>query len=325
MTPKLIFIFSLPRSGSTWLQRIISTHPDIATTSEPWLLLPLLSPIKDKFGIQPYEHELCLIGISEALSKENNINEWKKCYLEGVRLMAYKIYSDLSCQHKFFLDKTPRYSLICEEIIETFPDAKFIFLWRHPFSIILSIYKTWSNNNWTFPNYYIDLYEGFSNMINVSQRYKDKVLNMQYEKLATHPEQSITELLSYLGLEYNVTALINNGLNKRVQGRMGDPNQYRSDGGVANHDWQKAGIEFCTSKFRRVWLINYLNFIGRERLDSIGYDITKSKQLITHMKIKNLGLHEYYQELLFKTKRAIFLKLYANTYKTKSPFLCTMK
>lgn len=38
----LIFIVSQPRSGSTLLQRILSAHSQICTTSEPWLALPLL-------------------------------------------------------------------------------------------------------------------------------------------------------------------------------------------------------------------------------------------------------------------------------------------
>ena len=37
-----IFIFSLPRAGSTLLQRVLMGHPEIASIAEPWLLLPLM-------------------------------------------------------------------------------------------------------------------------------------------------------------------------------------------------------------------------------------------------------------------------------------------
>ena len=39
----LVFIFSLPRSGSTLLQRLLATHPAVATTAEScksWLSTP---------------------------------------------------------------------------------------------------------------------------------------------------------------------------------------------------------------------------------------------------------------------------------------------
>ena len=44
-----VFLFSLPRSGSTLLQRMLSCHPDIATHSELWFLLPHLDAIENKY------------------------------------------------------------------------------------------------------------------------------------------------------------------------------------------------------------------------------------------------------------------------------------
>ncbi|MFW6066259.1 MAG: sulfotransferase, partial [Planctomycetota bacterium] len=37
-----LILFSLPRSGSTLLQRMLSLHGRIASTAEPWLLIPQL-------------------------------------------------------------------------------------------------------------------------------------------------------------------------------------------------------------------------------------------------------------------------------------------
>ena len=47
MSIRPIFIFSAPRSGSTLLQRVLAAHTQVATASEPWILLPLLSPLYD--------------------------------------------------------------------------------------------------------------------------------------------------------------------------------------------------------------------------------------------------------------------------------------
>ena len=43
---KLIFIISQPRSGSTLLQSLLSNNDFVATTSEPWILIPFLSFLK---------------------------------------------------------------------------------------------------------------------------------------------------------------------------------------------------------------------------------------------------------------------------------------
>ncbi|MBT8101022.1 MAG: sulfotransferase, partial [Gammaproteobacteria bacterium] len=39
-----VFLLSLPRSGSTLLQRMLMTHPAISSVPEPWLLLPIFYP-----------------------------------------------------------------------------------------------------------------------------------------------------------------------------------------------------------------------------------------------------------------------------------------
>ncbi|WP_189477523.1 sulfotransferase [Halioglobus pacificus] len=36
---ELIFLISQPRSGSTLTQRLIATHEEVFTRSEPWLML----------------------------------------------------------------------------------------------------------------------------------------------------------------------------------------------------------------------------------------------------------------------------------------------
>ena len=37
-----LFLLSLPRAGSTVVQRVLAAHEGIATASEPWVLLPQL-------------------------------------------------------------------------------------------------------------------------------------------------------------------------------------------------------------------------------------------------------------------------------------------
>ena len=51
-----VFLFSLPRSGSTLVQRLIAGHPQVATTSEPWILLPLLYTVRRPGAYTEYGH-----------------------------------------------------------------------------------------------------------------------------------------------------------------------------------------------------------------------------------------------------------------------------
>ncbi len=311
MKPEPIFIFSLPRSGSTWLQRIISSHPDVATITEPWFLLPALSATKNHFSFQVYDHQLCLMGIESALLSNGHQSKWRSRYFAGVAAMAENIYSNFSGDCRLFLDKTPRYSLICEEIIQTFPDAKFIFLWRHPFSIVSSIHKTWANESWVMPKYEVDLYDGLLNLITVSQKYTGKIFVLQYEELYDQPIESVKKLFSYLGLDYRDN-ILEDARRHIIHGDMGDPNQHNERAILAGSDWTNAAISFSKNKFYKFWLKKYLIYIGPERMQRMGYDFHQSLSVLDGIKPNSFGVFDYLNDTSFELRRYLIYRLAIN-------------
>ena len=60
-----VFLFSLPRSGSTLVQRLIAGHPEVATTSEPWVLLPLLYTMRRPGAFTEYGHRTAVRAIDD--------------------------------------------------------------------------------------------------------------------------------------------------------------------------------------------------------------------------------------------------------------------
>jgi hypothetical protein len=61
----LVFIISLPRSGSTLLQRILATRADFVTLSESWLLLPQIGLLFDEGIYAEYNQKLAITAITE--------------------------------------------------------------------------------------------------------------------------------------------------------------------------------------------------------------------------------------------------------------------
>jgi len=125
---QMVFVFSLPRSGSTLLQRALMSHPEIHSTSEPWVLLPLayMLPNKEEI-IAPYNHSHAQTALSELIQKLPNK---EADYHEAVAKFVENIYAQLSPEGtSYFLDKTPRYYLIIPLIAKLFPDAKFMQAW----------------------------------------------------------------------------------------------------------------------------------------------------------------------------------------------------
>jgi hypothetical protein len=136
-----IFIFSVSRSGSTLVQRVIAAHNDVATVSEPWILLPYLYTLRSRGVTAEYEHELMVTAI-EDFCRELPAEE--EDYRAELRNFVLRLYEKAAGREaRYFLDKSPPYCLIAEEIMRLFPSGKFVFLWRNPLSIIASIIETW--------------------------------------------------------------------------------------------------------------------------------------------------------------------------------------
>ncbi len=63
----LIFIISLPRSGSTLLQRVLGGHDDVVTSSEPWIMLHPVYGRRDKGISTEYSADWAALGVNEFL------------------------------------------------------------------------------------------------------------------------------------------------------------------------------------------------------------------------------------------------------------------
>ena len=107
---ELLFLFSLPRSGSTVLQRLLAAHTKISTVSEPWLLLPFSYALKSNGLFSEYDHGTCYKAISDFVQHLPN-KEYD--YNQALSDFVYTLYKKTGDpEASYFLDKTPQLSLI---------------------------------------------------------------------------------------------------------------------------------------------------------------------------------------------------------------------
>lgn len=199
MTP--IFILSLLRAGSTLLQRMLMGHAAIASTSEPWVLLPMayMLPNEDGEIVGRYDHRLAQRAIADLVAclpgKEAD-------YWRATREFTSSIYSALSGEGgRYFLDKTPRYYLILKPIEQMFPDARFIFLFRNPLAVAASLVKSFGEGRLGSPyESHIDLTEGPVRLVAGYRGLRNRSLKISYEELIRAPEQTLDQVHDYLNL-----------------------------------------------------------------------------------------------------------------------------
>ncbi len=265
-----IFIFSLPRSGSTLTQRILGAHAGVATTSEPWILLPLLNPLRqDKAGLDSWQQ-----SIGAAVKDfADDLPRGRRDYLNSVREMALSVYAKAaSGGDRYFIDKTPGYFAILDEIVETFPDAKFVFLWRNPVSALASIVTLLCDDRWDTYSFRGTLFTEVEQLVEGWQRHRARSCAVRFEDLLDGTAEW-ERLARYLDLEFEPEAL-ERFSSVELTGRYGDPTGTKRYQSISDEPLDKWRATVRTP-LRRWWCKRYLHWIGEERLGIMGYDLSE--------------------------------------------------
>jgi len=284
-----IFIISLPRSGSTFLQRMIASHPAVSTVSEPWLLLPLILSFRDDYVYSSIQQKFIVQAFNDFIQ---NIPEGKEAYYNAVRDFAIQLYAKAADSNSiFFIDKTPRYHLIAEEIIHMFPNSPIILLWRNPLSIVSSCINTWGKGRWNIHRYRIDLFHGLANLIKFYKNHKDRIFSIRYEDLVDSPDEHLKSIFKYISLspdEVDCEDYKKIMLSGKLGDKSTDLNMDFSD--PINLDkWQNT----LSSPLRRIWSKRYLSWLGKDDLSEIGYDYDN---ILSELKSSNISFKKIFSD-----------------------------
>jgi len=229
---KRLFLISLPRSGSTLTQAILSSAPEIATTPEPWTQL-IISSFSQSQGIKAdYNWSWALRALEGCRGEQDTLLEdFKNGLIEREDAFAQR---ELACQGAtIFLDKTPRYYYILDELKSRYPDAHFLILDRDLVSVCMSIYRTWvmDKSKKNILNYMDDLLVGPELIKNFAKTNADSpnVMSISYEKILESPDEHFREIFAWLKISWDKKYL-DFSKNDKFRGAFGD--QTRVNEGV---------------------------------------------------------------------------------------------
>ncbi|PXA03115.1 hypothetical protein DDZ13_13690 [Coraliomargarita sinensis] len=266
-----VFIFSTPRSGSTLLQRVLLATQQCATLGEPSLLLRFLGDHRTVQRYASYRENNLSVSLHDMQKKWSGFDS---CYQNGVRRMMLDIYSNLSEGKAFFIDKTPRYTLIAEEIHKVFPDAKFIVLWRHPLAIASSIHHTFYKEHWRFDDFIIDLTTGMDRLHQFEVQHEASICSLKYEDLVSTPEAVLDKLGDYLGLP-ELSAVGNQILPKDTGGNLGDPSGTHKYATISK-DSRDKWMAHYSNWYRQSWAKTYFEHPRAKWLGELGYTLPEN-------------------------------------------------
>ena len=187
------FLVGFPRSGTTLLEQILDSHPDVETLEERDCLadavedfiltsdgLDLLASIEEE-GLRPYRESY-----------------WKAAALHGI-----------SRKRGVFVDKLPLNSVLLCLIAKLFPDAMIVFAVRDPRDVVLSCFRR--RFSMTPQMYELLTLEGaanyYSSVMTLSKIYKDKLAlpthTLRYEDMIENFDAEVHRLLDFLDLDWH--------------------------------------------------------------------------------------------------------------------------
>ncbi len=306
---KPIFLLSLPRSGSTFVQRVLAAHDGIATAAEPWLLLPHAYGLREQGMAAEYTQPLAARAIREFVDQ---LPGGEPEYWASLRRFALDLYEKAGGETAtYFLDKTPRYHFILPELFQMFPDAKVIFLWRNPLAVVSSIVGTWTKGKWNVDRWQGDL-RGVAALVEAQEAHADRTLSVNYETLVSEPERTWPTVFEYLELPFD-PSILTTFSDVRVPGRMGDPTGKHRYQEISTEPLEKWKTNLGTV-WRKRWCRAYLDWIGPERLATMGYDAADLRAGLDALPSSSRhalsdALHGTYWTWTQRRKRAAFRRM----------------
>jgi LPS sulfotransferase NodH len=186
LVPSPVFLLSTPRSGSTLLRMMLDTHSQICAPHELHLR-HVHASVEDK-----RYPKLAMEGIGlddEALE-----------HLLWDRIMHRELGR---AQKSVFVDKTPQNVELWQRLVKAWPDARFIFLIRHPASIADSLTAARpkagrENNELRTLRYAKQLSDAAAELPGITVKYED---------LCADPAAVTQRVCAYLGVPWEAGML----------------------------------------------------------------------------------------------------------------------
>jgi LPS sulfotransferase NodH len=218
----LAVIVGSPRSGTTWVQRLIGSHPEIASPPETHAFHWYLGPALDRWrefsshmdaAAQVYERsgEMPdrLIGLQTILSTEDFL-AWSRSLIGVVQLRAF----EQKPQARILLEKTPSNSRRVHDIDLLFPQSRFVHVVRDGRDVAASLLA--ASGSWGTrwaprdPSSAARVWRSHVRDAERAAAFGDRYLAVRYEDLRRDPVAELQRVLSFLGVsatEEHVEAL----------------------------------------------------------------------------------------------------------------------
>jgi hypothetical protein len=204
----IAFIIGCPRSGTTYVKSLLAYHPKVRTGRESYLFAWYLGPL-----IQSWSRPRGKSGYAGLKSYLTNDQFHEFLYDASDKLLQF-MAPDLP-EDGIFVEKTPNHVYWVPEILEVFPNARFIHVLRDARDVtasMLAASKTFGKN-WAPRHAFVAAHRWVSHVTAAKEAQKklrpDQFYEMRYENLRSDPAKELRSLTKFLNLDWVDTELLN--------------------------------------------------------------------------------------------------------------------
>ena len=183
-----IFIIGMPRSGTTLVEQVISSHSKVTGLGElPFVL---------QFGYP--------VTTGQLECSEKSLSKFRNDYLEKLETLREK--------NLIVTDKMPQNFLYTGLITTCFPEAKILHVKRDPAAVCWANYKQWFKSENLGYSYsledIVEYYKLYNDLMEFwNKTLKNKIYEVDYEALTINQENEIQKLIKYLELNWEESCL----------------------------------------------------------------------------------------------------------------------
>ena len=186
---RMIFNIGARRSGTYWLQRIVTAHPSVGEVpSETHLLSHGIAPLLERF--QHADRDSTEVG---------RVYVPRERLLAALRHLCDEVFREyLGPGQERVAERTPLHIFHLELISEVYPDAKFVHIIRDGRDVTRSI----ASQDWG-PAEIADAATEWRDSVSAARHAglpPDRYLEVRYETLLANPRSQIEQIYEWLGL-----------------------------------------------------------------------------------------------------------------------------
>ena len=136
---QLFFVSGAPKSGTTWLQRILDAHPEVVCSGEGHFVEQIVRPLVKMKGDFNAKLAMDAERVFEGKPYYEPLGDAEVAPLARSLILHVMSKRAKGREPKALGDKTPRYTHGLASLSSLFPKARFVNIVRHPYDVAVSM------------------------------------------------------------------------------------------------------------------------------------------------------------------------------------------